>query len=417
MNRLLPSLLVLTLMTGCATHRSADALPSPATSTVLSTPPTVVPPAALAVPTMPTTASVTSAPTLVAPPAAAHPPRTPSSSIRYPQRADAQQWAQTVAERHGLDLAWVQAQLEQARFLPQVVRLMTPAPKTTSTARDWGDYRRRFIDPIRIKAGVRFWSQNADTLRRAEAEFGVPASMIVGIIGVETIYGKHMGNLRVLDSLATLAFDFPQSHPRAAERQRYFQGELEQFLRMMHQAGTPATEPRGSYAGAMGLGQFMPSSWMQWAVDFDGDGHIDLFRSPADAIGSVANYFKAHGWVTGQPVWYPARFDTKRLDLATLMAPDIRPSFTAAEMAQLGVTPEGGMAHDGLLALIELKNGDAASSYIVGTQNFYTITRYNWSSYYASAVYDLGQAVEAARAGNTAPPAIRPVPAPTSATR
>ena len=322
----------------------------------------------------------------------------------YGQRADAQQWAQEVATRHDLDLSWVQAQLAQARFLAQVPRLMTPAPKTRTTARDWADYRRRFIDPIRIQAGVRFWERNADTLARAEAQFGVPAAMIVGIIGVETIYGQNMGNLRVLDSLATLAFDFPTAHPRAAERQRYFRGELEQFLLMMHQAGTPTTEPRGSYAGAMGLGQFMPSSWANWAVDFDGDGRIDLFHSQVDAIGSVANYFKAHGWVTGQPVWYPALFNTDSLNLPALLAPDILPTFTPAQMASLGVVPEDGMQHDGLLALIELKNGDAPPSYIVGTQNFYTITRYNWSSYYATAVHDLGQEVAAARSGGV--PAI-----------
>lgn len=334
-----------------------------------------------------------------------------SMQTPYGQRADAQQWAEDMAQRHGLEPAWVKAQLAQARFLPQVPKLMTPAPKTRTTARDWGDYRRRFIDPVRIQAGVRFWNENADTLARAEAQYGVPASMIVGIIGVETIYGRHMGNLRVLDSLSTLAFDFPQAHPRAAERQRYFRGELEQFLLMMHQAGTPTTGPRGSYAGAMGLGQFMPSSWAQWAVDFDGDGRIDLFNSPADAIGSVANYFKAHGWVPGMPVWYPARFKAEQLDLPTLLAPDILPSFTPAQMLSLGVQPEGGMGHEGLLALIELKNGEDAPSYIVGTQNFYAITRYNWSSYYAAAVHDLGEEVAAARQGSV-PGIVLPVMAP-----
>ena len=365
MKRLLSPLLLFALLSGCAAHLPADAQHHGAAS----------------------------APRKAAP-----------LPVTYAQRADAQQWANDMAARHGLDVNWVRAQLAQARFVPQVPRLMTPAPQTTTTAKDWTDYRRRFIDPVRIQAGVQFWNTHADTLARAEAEFGVPAAMIVGIIGVETIYGRNMGNLRVLDSLATLAFDFPQAHPRAAERQRYFQGELEQFLRMMHETGTPTTEARGSYAGAMGLGQFMPSSWVQWAVDFDGDGRIDLFHSPADAIGSVANYFKAHGWVTGQPVWYPALFNTDSLDLPTLLAPDIRPTFTPTQMAALGVLPENGLQHDGLLALIELKNGAAPPSYIVGTQNFYTITRYNWSSYYATAVHDLGQEVLAARSGST--PAI-----------
>lgn len=333
----------------------------------------------------------------------------------YGKRADAQQWARDMAARNGLDIAWVQTQLAQARFLPQVPKLMTPAPQLRTTARDWADYRRRFIDSVRIQSGVKFWNTYADTLARAEAQFGVPAAMIVGIIGVETIYGRNMGNLRVLDSLATLAFDFPQAHPRATERQRYFQGELEHFLVMMHQSGGTTTALRGSYAGAMGLGQFMPSSWAKWAVDFDGDGRIDLFNSPADAIGSVANYFKAHGWVTGLPVWYPALFNADTLNLPQLLEPDIVPSFTPTQMAALGVVPENGLQHDGLLALVELKNGEDAPSYIVGTQNFYTITRYNWSSYYATAVHDLGQEVAAARSG--AVPAIAlPVMAPQVAT-
>ena len=361
MKRLLSSLLLLVLATGCASH-------PPANATNNSTP-------------------------------TAKPKPKATASTTYSQRTDVQQWAREMAARNGLDAAWVQDQLAQARFLPQVPKLMTPAPKTSSTARDWGDYRRRFIDPVRIQAGVRFWNEHEEVLARAEEKFGVPAAMIVGIIGVETIYGRVMGNLRVLDSLATLTFDFPQAHPRAAERQRYFSGELEQFLLMMHQAGTDPKVPRGSYAGAMGLGQFMPSSWAQWAVDFDGDGRIDLFNSEEDAIGSVANYFKAHGWVSGQPVWYPALFNADNLDLPTLLEPDIRPSFTAAQMAALGVIPEGGMQHEGLLALIELKNGSAAPSYIIGTQNFYAITRYNWSSYYATAAYDLGQEVAAARQG------------------
>ena len=319
----------------------------------------------------------------------------------YGQRPDAQAWAQDVAQRQGIDPAWLQQQLAQAHFLPQVPRLMTPARPGASTAPDWGSYRKRMVEPTRIRAGVRFWNQHAATLARAQATYGVPASIIVGILGVETLYGRHMGNLRVLDSLSTLAFDFPSAHPRAAQRQAYFQGELEQFLSSAWRSGNDPTHPLGSYAGAMGLGQFMPSSLEKWAVDFDGDGQINLFDSVADAIGSVAHYFQGHGWQSGQPVWYPALFTGSQpgLDLSTLLAPDIRPSFTAAEM---------------VLALVELKNGSNPPSYIVGTQNFYAITRYNWSSYYALAVYDLGQEVAAARAGVVAD-LVQPVTAPETA--
>ena len=320
------------------------------------------------------------------------------------QRADVQNWVADTAQRNNLDAQWLQAQLAQARFLPQVPRLMTPAPKTTSTAPDWASYRNRFIEPIRIRAGVQFWNEHADTLARAEATYGVPASIIVGIIGVETIYGRHMGNLRVLDTLSTLAFDFPQAHPRAAQRQAYFQGELAQFLSTAWAQGSDPTLPLGSYAGAAGLGQFMPTSQEKWAVDFDGDGQIDLFNSAADAIGSVAHYFQAHGWISGLPVVYLPAFDPEKLDLATLLVPDILPSFTPEQMSALGAHPEEGMGHPGLLALIELKNGRNPPSYVVGTQNFYTITRYNWSSYYALAVYELGQAVAAARQGTSSVP-------------
>ena len=329
----------------------------------------------------------------------------------YGQRPDAQAWAQDVAQRRGIDPIWLQQQLAQARFLPQVPRLMTPARKSASTAPDWASYRSRMVEPIRIRAGVRFWNEHADTLARAQAIYGVPASIIVGILGVETLYGRHMGNLRVLDSLSTLAFDFPSAHPRAAQRQAYFQGELEQFLSSAWHSGDDPTRPLGSYAGAMGLGQFMPSSLEKWAVDFDGDGQINLFDSVADAIGSVAHYFQGHGWTSGLPVLYTPLFSASSLDLPTLLAPDIRPTFTAAELVAHGVIPQGGMQHPGLLALVELKNGSRPPSYIVGTQNFYVITRYNWSSYYALAVYDLGQEIAAARTG-AQPELAQPVTAP-----
>ena len=222
----------------------------------------------------------------------------------------------------------------------------------------------------------------------------MPAHIVVGIIGVETLYGQHTGNFRVLDALATLAFDFPAEHPRAAVRTGYFRGELEQFLRIAHREGTDPAQWRGSYAGAYGLPQFMPTSIEKYAVDFDGDGHIDLLRSPVDAIGSVAHYLHAFGWKPGMPTRYPARFDAATLDLPTLLGPDILPTFGADTLAAKGVLlDDAARAHAGPLALVELFNGDAPPSYVIGTENFYAITRYNWSSYYALAVIELGEAV------------------------
>ncbi|HQQ71941.1 MAG TPA: lytic murein transglycosylase B [Alicycliphilus sp.] len=314
----------------------------------------------------------------------------------YAQRSEAMQFADDLAERRGLDREWARQAIGQARLLREVPRLVLPPPK--GQPKNWAAYRARFIEPVRIRAGLRFWQDNTEALARAEKEYGVPAEIIVGIIGVETIYGQHMGGYRVIDALATLSFDFPDAHPRAAERRAFFQRELEQFLSLMDRTGTDPHEPRGSYAGAMGLGQFMPSSWARWAVDFDGDGRIDLWRSPADAIGSVANYFVAHGWRTGMATHYPVQFDAAQLRLDELLAPDILPTFSAASMASKGVQLlDGGSEHQGSLALVELQNGGAPPSYVAGTENFYAVTRYNWSSYYAMAVIELGRAVAAAR--------------------
>ena len=314
----------------------------------------------------------------------------------YAQRAQAMQFADDLAERRGLDREWVRQAIGQARLLPQVPRLVLPPAR--GTPKNWAAYRARFVEPTRIRAGLRFWQDNAEALARAETQYGVPAEIIVGIIGVETLYGQHMGNLRVIDALTTLAFDFPDAHPRAAERRAFFQRELEQFLTLMDRTGIDPHTPRGSYAGAMGLGQFMPSSWSRYAVDFDGDGRIDLWRSAQDAIGSVANYFVGHGWQSGMPTHYAVAFDAATLQLDALLAPDILPTFSVASMAAQGAHVQSeGAQHTGPLALVELQNGAEAPSYVAGTENFYAITRYNWSSYYAMAVIELGRAVAAAR--------------------
>ena len=302
------------------------------------------------------------------------------------------QFAQDLALRRDIDLVWAQNAIGQALRLPTVSRLMQPPAKTF--VKNWRVYRSRFIDPVRIEAGVRFWQANEAALLRAEKQYGVPPEIIVGIIGVETIYGRNTGSFRVMDALSTLAFDFPASHPRAQERSAYFKSELEQFLMLQNRLGTNPFDARGSYAGAMGMPQFMPTSVTSYAVDFDGDGVIDLWNSPADVIGSVASYFKAFNWQPGMPTHYPVSFDNNRLDMDALMAPDILPTFSVdGFFAKGAVLEEAAARHVGPLALVELKNGADAPQYIAGTENFYAITRYNWSSYYAMAVIELGREV------------------------
>jgi membrane-bound lytic murein transglycosylase B len=310
----------------------------------------------------------------------------------YAKRQDAMQTADDIAQLQQLDVVWVRQTLSQARYIPAVAKAITPP--VAGVAKNWRVYRSRFVEPQRIKAGAAFWTTHQATLQRAQAETGVPPEIIVGIIGVETIYGQQMGTFRVLDALATLAFDFPASHPRAAERSAYFRAELAQYLSLMQRTGTDPKSLLGSYAGAMGLPQFMPTSWARYAIDFDKDGKIDLFTNPVDAIGSVATYFKAFGWQAGLPTHFPVSFEATRLNLDVLLAPDILPTFSVASFQTNGAVLQGeALSHTGKLALIELQMGDAPPIYVAGTDNFYAITRYNWSSYYAMAVIELGQAV------------------------
>lgn len=311
----------------------------------------------------------------------------------YATRQDVRDFAAQLAERRQLPVEWVQAQLAQARPQPAAQRLMMPPP--AGTAKNWAAYRDRFVEPQRIAAGMRFWQEQADWLERAQTEYGVPAHIVVGIVGVETFYGRVTGNFRVLDALATLAFDFPSGR---SDRSALFRSELEEFLVRCQREGVDPAVPKGSFAGAMGLPQFMPSSLSKWAVDFDGDGRIDLDNSGADVVGSVAHYLLAHGWQRDMPPFYAVAPPVDTSNRATLLQPDILPSFSAEQMVALGAgLDEEGRAHAGPLALVELQNGNAAPSFVAGTQNFYAITRYNQSSYYAMAVIALGEAVKARR--------------------
>ena len=310
-------------------------------------------------------------------------------AVTYGTRDDVVRFAEGVAERNGLDAEWVRRSLAQARFLPVVTRYIMPP--AAGTAKNWAAYRARFVEPVRLRAGAAFWRTNERWLGQAEEMYGVPAEIVVGIVGVESIFGKQMGNFRVIDSLATLAFDFPTGR---RDRSAFFRDELESWFVLCKSEGVDPLAWRGSYAGALGMAQFMPSSFNRYAVDFDGDGHVDLHASAADVIGSVANYLAEFGWKRGLPARFDAKPPTETSERAALLAPDIVPTFTAAEMVERGARlPDAALSVDSLLALVELQNGDAAPTYVAGTTNFYALTRYNWSSYYAMAVLALGEAV------------------------
>jgi membrane-bound lytic murein transglycosylase B len=323
--------------------------------------------------------------------------------VTYGQREDVMRFGAELAERRGLDVARVQAALQSARYQPAVTRFIMPPP--AGTAKNWAAYRARFVEPIRIRAGAAFWRANEKWLQLAEELYGVPPEIVVGIVGVETLYGQQMGGFRIIDALATLAFDFPSGRK---DRAPFFRSELEEFFVMCQSEGLDPLRPTGSFAGALGMPQFMPSSFNKYAVDLDGDGRVDLRGSPADVIGSVAHYLAEFGWRRALPTRFDVAVPVDTADRAVLLGPDIVPSFSAAEFAERGaVLGDAVAATDarlaeaggvGKLALVEVQNGDAAPSYVAGTSNFYAVTRYNWSSYYALAVIELGEAVARERA-------------------
>ena len=299
--------------------------------------------------------------------------------------------ASRLSAEHQLPKAWVQQNIAKARLLPQVQQMVLPP--VFPTAKNWQAYRSRFLQSARIQAGVAFAQKYADELQRAETRYGVPVAYVLGVLGVETFYGQHQGQFKVLDTLATLSMAFPKEHPYASERQAFFENELGHHLKQLRQQPSLKNQ-LGSFAGASGWPQFMPSSIAKFAVDFDGDGRIDLARSPVDAIGSVAHYFQAFGWQTGMPTHFEVRVNATEADLAALLAPDIVPSWSLAHLQDKGVEVMSASGYAQPLALVQLFNADDPPSYVAGTENFFVITRYNRSSYYALAVIELGHAIQ-----------------------
>jgi membrane-bound lytic murein transglycosylase B len=276
---------------------------------------------------------------------------------------------------------------------------MKPAPP--GKPKNWQAYRMRFVEPVRIAAGLQFWDKHADALARAEAQYGVPAEIIVGILGVETIYGRQAGNFRVLDALTTLAFDYPDTPTREA-RMQFFRGELENTLLFARDSGIDPFSLLGSYAGAIGWPQFMPSSIRQYAVDYDGDGMVDLRNSPVDAIGSIANFLTQHGWKRGEPIVFPATVTSSSSENANnawsnYIGHGLEARYTLDELKNSGVTPGIEPPADMPLGLVDLQNGMEPTEYWLGATNFFAITHYNRSFFYAMSVIELGRAVRIAR--------------------
>lgn len=316
----------------------------------------------------------------------------------YSRRDDVREFIRDVSERHGFSEADLLPLFDSVRRADDVIRLIAPPPR--SFKRSWAVYRARFLDPRRVEEGLAFWRQHADAVSRAAQRYGVPPEIIMSIIGVETFYGRITGDFRVLDALTVLAFDYPR---RAA----FFRGELEQFLLLARENAMDARTVKGSFAGAIGLPQFMPGSVRRYAVDFDADGRIDLRDSPVDAIGSVARFLAEHGWRSGEPTHFSMRFEDERR-LRPLIEAGIEPAFTLDQMGDYGVRSDDMVPQAMPLALIDLPNGDAAAAYLLGARNFYVITRYNRSSFYAMAVIELARALREGR-GDVAP--ISPPPA------
>jgi membrane-bound lytic murein transglycosylase B len=308
-----------------------------------------------------------------------------SAATPYAQRADVRQFIDEMVDRHGFVRKELRTLFSRARFQPAIIKAITPPAEPR--ARSWQAYRALFLTPQRIEAGAEFRARHALALARATELYGVPEEIIVAIIGVETVYGRNTGGYRVIDALATLAFDYP---PRA----EFFRAELEHFLLYARDASIDTLSLKGSYAGAIGIPQFMPGSYRRYAVDLDGDGRQDLSGSFADAIGSVANFLKAHGWETGQPVAFPVEVQGEKY--RKLVDAGIKPTYRCGDFAGFDVSTGGPANPDAPCALIELATPSEASQYLAGLNNFYVLTRYNRSSLYAAAVLDLAQAVKSA---------------------
>jgi len=307
-----------------------------------------------------------------------------STSCFAQQHPGAEEFAARAAAEYNLDQEKVLRALESARFKQSIVDAMS----RPAEGKPWFQYRPIFITDKRIRGGIEFWRENEALIARAAEKYSVDPQIIVAVIGVETYYGNITGSYRVLDALTTLSFYYPDT---GNDRSDFFSKELMKFFVLGGEEGLPLDEVTGSYAGAMGLGQFMPSSYLEYAVDLDEDGRRDLWSSLPDVIGSVANYLHRHGWERGQPVTYPAMVSADA-NMELVAKRDYKPKLTVAELAENGFTTAGPVEADTFAAVARLEEEDG-DRYFMTFKNFYVITRYNRSPLYAMAVFELSEAI------------------------
>ena len=317
-------------------------------------------------------------------------PTKPLDRVDLSKRDDIKAFIAEMAQQHGFVESELAYLFSRTRHYPAIVELITPP--SNPRVRSWQAYRARFIEPVRIEGGVALWKKYEKELARAEKEFGVPAEIIVAIMGVETVFGRNTGNWRVIDALSTLAFDYPK-------RAEFFRSELENYLLFVREHDIDVFSVRGSYAGAIGIPQFMPGSWRRYAVDYDGNGKINLRESFADSIGSIGNFLKGHGWAAGAPIAFAAKPEGEAWK--PLLAKDILPHTRIGDLPKYGITSKTldaqALPPDTLFTLVDLVTPDQATEYWAGLQNFYVITRYNRSSFYAMSVMQLAEEIRQTR--------------------
>ncbi|GDY24350.1 lytic murein transglycosylase B [Agarivorans sp. Toyoura001] len=295
-----------------------------------------------------------------------------------------QQRIEALSQELNIPLASLEQAAEQATYQQAVIDAITRPWE----ARPWHLYRDLFLTEERLEAGLAFWQEHQVTIERAEKEFNVPAQIIVAIIGVETYYGRHKGTYPVIDALYTLGFHYPK-------RGQFFSKEFAYFIRLAEQQGWQLDEVKGSYAGAMGFGQFIPSSYIHYGVDFDQDGEIDMLNNPVDAIGSVANYFSEHRWKLGEPVVHSAQ--STATQAKPWLSSDLKIKDSWQQLEQSGITSTTKLAAETPVKLLELEEANG-HSYWLAEHNFYVITRYNRSPLYAMAVYQFSEQLREAKA-------------------